>query len=81
MLQRVKIQYRRARMELEEFVDLFLKRYDDRSKYPDNEEELKALLRVSNKTIAALREKKASLERLAASRGTNQLGFKEKTKK
>lgn len=70
-----------AQMELEEFADLLLQQYSDRSKYPDNEEELKSLLLVCNKTICALRMEKAALERLSVSKAVNKPAFKKKTKK
>ena len=51
-------------MEIGEFADLLLKKYSDRSKLPDDEAQLMALIFLCDKTTQQLREENAALKRL-----------------
>jgi len=80
MLQRVKIQYYGACMELGDFADLLIKQYGDRSQYPKDEEQLKALILLCDKTAQALRVENAALKKSVSDSRINQK-FKKKVKK
>lgn len=69
-----------AQMELDEFVDCLLKKYGDRSQYPDDPEELQRLIDVFAKTKQALIAENTMLKQLAFHADIRK-EFKKKTKK
>lgn len=67
-------------MSVTDKADLLLEKYGDRSKWPDDEKQLKAILRLANRCKQELRAEVARLEKLASCNDTKQ-EFKAKTKK
>ncbi len=67
-------------MESHALADFLLKNYGDRSKFPEDEEQLYALLDLSYTVIHALRAECAELERVVPSTAINKK-FKKKQKK
>ncbi len=67
-------------MNVKDKADLFLEKYGDRRKLPDDEKQLKEILRLANRCKQELIAEVARLEKLASCNNTQQK-FKAKTKK
>lgn len=67
-------------MNVKDKADLFLEKYSDRSKLPDDEKQLKEIIRFADRCKQELKAEITRLEREELSRNTKRV-FNEKTKK